>query len=80
VVVSADGSHIASGGKDGTVRVWKARSGAMGEELRGCEGEVQYVLSANWSRDVLGGWDGMGRVWSAASGETVGEPLRGHEE
>jgi hypothetical protein len=53
---------------------------AVGEELRGREGEVQSVLSANWSRDVSGGSDSMGRVCGAASGVTVGEPLRGHEE
>jgi WD40 repeat protein len=82
VAVSADGSRIASGGEDGTIRVWDTASGAaVGEPLRGHEGQVRSVaLSADCSRVVSGGWDGTVRVWDVATGMTVGEPLRGHKE
>jgi WD40 repeat protein len=49
VTSSVDGSHIVSGGRDGTVRIWDAASGeSVGEPPRGHEGCVRSVtFSAN---------------------------------
>ncbi|MGH9268926.1 MAG: WD40 repeat domain-containing protein, partial [Acidimicrobiales bacterium] len=71
---SPGGERLASGGWDGTVRVWDAASGA---EVLALSGHRGGVLSVAWSpggeRLASGGWDGTVRVWDASSGALQAE-------
>ena len=75
---------IISGGRDGTVRVWRLADGEpVGEPLRGHDGPVRAVAAATLPDGtpviISGAGDGTVRVWRLADGEPVGEPLRGHD-
>mmetsp|Transcript_45224 Transcript_45224/g.75418 ORF Transcript_45224/g.75418 Transcript_45224/m.75418 type:complete len:170 (-) Transcript_45224:1546-2055(-) len=68
VSYSSNGSYIASGGVDGSVRVWNARTGALEIELKGHVGSVRSVsFSPDSRRIVSGGDDGMVRIWNLAT-------------
>ncbi len=73
VAFSPDGSRLASGGDDGTVRVWDVGSGA---EIRVLEGHGDSVSSVAFSPDgsrlASGGVGGKVRHWQAASGMPLG--------
>jgi len=75
---SPDGSQIASGSDDSTVRIWDVASGKKVNSLWGeDEGRVESV---SWSPDgsqVAFGLDGAVRIWDVASGERVNS-LWGH--
>ena len=76
-------SVVVSGGFDGMVRLWDARSGAkIGEPLEGHDyGVTSIALGQVDGRSVIvsGGFDGMVRLWDAHSGVPIGEPLEGHD-
>jgi GTPase SAR1 family protein len=76
---SADGERLASGGEDGTVRLWEASSG---KELAVLEGHKDWVRSVGWSADgkrlASGGEDGTVRLWEASSGKELAV-LEGHK-
>jgi WD40 repeat protein len=79
VAFSADGSRIASGSRDNTVRVWDATSGAWLLTLEGHEGGVTSVaFSANSDRIGSGSRDNTVRLWDATSGAPL-LTLQGHE-
>ena len=65
-----EGARLASGGGDGTVRVWDASTGA---EVAKLEGHGDWVRSVAWSgegegaRLASGGDDGTVRVWDAST-------------
>src|SRR5262249_57529917 len=74
----ADGTQLASGSDDNTVRVWDA---ATGEVLRPLSGHTNWVLSVVYRPDGTqlagGGDDNTVRVWDAATGELL-RTLTGH--
>ena len=75
-------SLLASGGGDGTVRLWDPATGApVGEPLTipGGVGPVAFGTGAG-GRSLLasGGGDGTVRLWDPVTGAPVGEPLTGH--
>jgi WD40 repeat protein len=76
---------LASGSRDGTVRVWDPVTGApAGRPLTGHAGAVNSVaFGAGPDGRLLlasGGEDRTVRVWDPATGAPVGEPLAGHTD
>ncbi len=75
---------LASGGTDGTVRVWDPATGQqLGEPLTGHRQGVESVaFGVLEGRVVLasGGRDKTVRLWDPATGQQLGEPLTGHRE
>jgi hypothetical protein len=71
--------RIASGGADGTVRLWTLEGKEVGEPFKGHEGRVWSVaFSPDGTHIVSGGEDGTVRLWTL-DGKEAGEPFKGHE-
>jgi WD40 repeat protein len=78
VAFSPSGTHVASGGADGIVKVWDRRTLREALTLRGHAAAVNTVaFSPDGQRLASGSADGIVRVWDAASGEEVAA-FRGH--
>ena len=74
---------LASGGGDGTVRVWDPATGAAGgRPLTGHTGAVRAVAFGTGPDGRLllasGGDDRTVRLWDLVTGAPVGDPLTGH--
>jgi WD40 repeat protein len=72
VAVAADGSWLASGGEDRTVRIWNAATGRERAVLTGHTGAVVAVavaVAADGSWLASGGEDRTVRIWNAATGK-----------
>jgi WD40 repeat protein len=76
---SPDGTRLASGGEDQTVRLWDAATGAL---LPTCRGHTSKVLGVAFSPDgarlVTTSFDGTVRQWDAATGQEVEPPYDRH--
>ncbi|KAG8764123.1 hypothetical protein FRC12_008254 [Ceratobasidium sp. 428] len=79
---SPDGRRIASGSKDGKVRIWDAETGdATLDPLMGHSNEVNSVAFSPDGRWIASGSDDQTiRLWDAETGKARGEPLQGHTD
>jgi WD40 repeat protein/tRNA A-37 threonylcarbamoyl transferase component Bud32 len=69
VQYSPDGARIATGGEDGTARIWDARTGALLTTITGHTDDVWMVrFSPDGARLVTASHDGTAKVWDVASG------------
>jgi len=72
VAISSDGSLVASGSHDRTVRIWDIRTGHC---LQVLEGHSNCVWSVAFSPDgktiASGGDDGTTKLWNAETGECI---------
>jgi WD domain, G-beta repeat len=76
---SADGTRIASGGDDGTVRLWTLDGKPAAEPFEGHKGGVYSVaFSPDGTRIASGGFDGTVRLWTL-DGKPAAEPFTGHK-
>jgi WD40 repeat protein len=82
MALSPDGKELATGGIDGTVRVWDL---ASGELLRAMVGHNYYVHGLSWSPDgkviaSAGTWDGTIRLWDARTAMPLRtfKPVKGY--
>ena len=70
VAVAPDGSWLASGGWDKTVRIWDVATGQERATLTGHTGIVIAVAVApDGSWLASGGWDKTVRIWDVATGQ-----------
>lgn len=81
VSYSPDGSRLASGGGDTTVRFWNPNT-CMPSHT--CTGHRNHVLCTAWSPDgnmfVSADKNGEIRVWDPKSGKQIGQAMNGHRK
>ena len=81
--MSPDGTLVAAGSLDKSVRVWDTRSGHLHERLEGVEGHKDSVYSVAFApngRDLVSGsLDKTIKMWEISGDhrQTMGHPLRG---
>jgi WD40 repeat protein len=81
VVYSPDGTKIASGSGDNTVKIWNAQTGQCVSTLSGHTGSVLSVCFDHTGKKLASGGgygDNSVRLWSTESGTPIGSPLSGH--
>jgi WD40 repeat protein len=80
VAMAPDGSWLASGGHDGTLRIWDRVTGRQRSTLTGHKGPVQAVaIAPDGAWLASGGYDGTVRIWDSVTGRQRAT-LTGHKE
>ncbi|WP_329271424.1 WD40 repeat domain-containing protein [Streptomyces sp. NBC_01451] len=76
---------LATGGQDGTVRIWDPGSGSqVGEQIIANSGGIRSMCALpGWAPDgrsilATAGDDGMTHLWDPVDGRRIGVPLEGH--
>jgi WD40 repeat protein len=76
VTYSPDGTRIASGSPDHTVRLWDAKTGQqIGQPLHHDDAVTSVAFSPNGTRIASGSADKTVRLWDAATGQPIGQPI-----
>ena len=79
VAISPDGTKIASGSNDKTIRLWSVKSQApIGKPLEGHSDVTSVTFSHDGAFIVSGFDDGIIQLWNAETGAKVGERLSDH--
>ncbi len=81
VEFSSDGQAVVTGGVDGSVAIWDAKTGSLRAEPQDVhEGSVRNVeFSSDGQTVVTGGIDGSVAIWDAKTGSLRAEPQNVHE-
>ena len=76
---SPDGTKVASGSDDDTVKVWDVTSGECLQTLEGHSYFEECVVFSRWDEGCVGVWDKTVKLWDVTSGERL-QTLEGHSD